>query len=118
LKTDPGAIWVNAIDGLFRFAGQNIRHYGRKDSLLKDSAILSLTEGQDGTIWVSINAGGMHRLRQDRLENLGEPRNWAWSACSSDCDLFLAETRDGALWMGIIPAPLSCRSAPNALRWK
>lgn len=94
IEDKSGAIWIGTSDGLFRFAGQSVRRYGRKDGLL-NSAILSLAEGQDGTIWVGTNAGGMYRLRQDRLENLGVTMGLGASSVRS-----ILETRDGTLWMG------------------
>ena len=93
MEDKSGAVWVGTSDGLYRFAGQSVRRYDRKDGLL-NSAILSLAESKDGTIWVGTTAGGLHRLRQDRFENLGPKLGLGASSVRS-----IVETRDGALWL-------------------
>lgn len=93
MEDKSGAVWVGTSDGLYRFVGQSVRRYDRKDGLL-NAAILSLAESKDGTIWVGTTAGGLHRLRDNRFENLGPKLGLGASSVRS-----ILEVSDGALWI-------------------
>ncbi len=93
MEDKSGIVWVGTSDGLYRLAAQSVRRYDRKDGLL-NAAILSLAESKDGTIWVGTTAGGLHRLRQDRFENLGPKLGLGASSVRS-----VLEASDGALWI-------------------
>ena len=99
LTTRDGALWVASHAGLLRYQGGQWTRWTTADGL-KSDAVLYLTEGPDGSIWIGyIEALGTSRVRVDgrtsRIEHLG-----AGQGPSSDKVLFLGFDQRGRFWYG------------------
>jgi len=89
-------IWVGTSNGLFRFNadGSVVKRFDGNDGLVS-TAILSMTESPDGTLWVGTNLGGLYYVENDRLVNMSAK----FGLDSTHVRVILA-SNNGALWIG------------------
>jgi diguanylate cyclase (GGDEF)-like protein len=94
-----GNIWVGTADGLFRFNadGSEVKRFDRQDGLIS-TAILSMAESSDGTLWIGTNLGGLYKIDtsdNNRLINMSTQ-----FGLDSGHIRVILPSRDGALWIG------------------
>lgn len=94
LEDSKGNVWVGTTEGVFRRNAQGVKRFSRAEGLLS-AGVLSIEEGRDGTLWVGTNAGGIHRLRGERFENVG-----AAAGLPNVPVRAIKVSRDGSLWLG------------------
>jgi diguanylate cyclase (GGDEF)-like protein len=101
LEDAKGNTWIGTADGLFQFRRANgglqlstpIRFTTKEG--LANNAILSFAESADGGIWVGGNAGGLHRIRNGKVENVAAQFGLGAASVRS-----ILETRDQSVWVG------------------
>jgi signal transduction histidine kinase/ligand-binding sensor domain-containing protein len=64
-----GTLWAAGV-GLFRIRDGEVRRFATEDGLSRDQ-VLSIAEGDEGSLWVGTNGGGLDRLRQGVFRPLG-----------------------------------------------
>lgn len=94
-----GSLWVGSHAGLLRYQDGEWTRLTTDDGL-RANAVLYLTEGPDGSIWIGyLDALGASRVRFEngtpRVEHLGVA-----NGASSDKTLFLGFDQHGRLWYG------------------
>ena len=89
LQTTDGTIWVGAVSGLYRVAGD---HLVPVPQIRKTVRVLRQT--QDGTLWIGSIGSGLYSIRSK-----GEPVLFAGGPPSKSI-LNLYEDREGNLWIG------------------
>ncbi|RRA47351.1 ligand-binding sensor domain-containing diguanylate cyclase [Acidipila sp. EB88] len=101
LRDRQDRIWIAAESGVsFLSAGDRLLHRVGPEQIPAGYA-WSMTQGQDGTIWVA-NAHGLYRLRGEQWSHIELP-----FAGGSAYDFMLAAAADGTLWVqGKLPYPV------------
>jgi diguanylate cyclase (GGDEF)-like protein len=91
-----GNIWVGTSNGLFRFNadGSEVKIFGRNDGLVS-TAILSMAESPDGTLWVGTSLGGLYYFENDRLVSMSAK----FGLDDANIRVILT-SKNGALWLG------------------
>ena len=89
-ETSSGDLWLGTLDGLFEVDGA-----GRPSTVpLPNSRVSALRLDREGALWIA-TAGGLARLRGDRLETFT-----AADGLSSNLVLSVFEDREGSIWIG------------------
>jgi ligand-binding sensor domain-containing protein len=114
-----GFLWFGTQDGLNRFDGHEF-HVFRNDSAdsttLPDNYILSLAAGDDGTMWIGTNAGGLARYDATRESfTTWRHRDGDDASLGADNVYALWQSPAGRLWIGSgsgRPRKLGCMASP------
>lgn len=96
LQGRDGYLWLATYEGLVRFNGVSFRVYDRASvPAMKSSAVWSLSEDRDGTIWAGTIGGGLVRKRGDDFRSLTST-----DGLLSDLVYSVLQDRNGVLWIG------------------
>ncbi|KAA0253381.1 diguanylate cyclase [Acidobacteria bacterium ACD] len=96
LQTRDGYLWLATYEGLVRFNGASFRVYDRASvPAMRSSAVWSLCEGPDGTLWAGTIGGGLLRKRGDDFLSVTST-----DGLLSDLVYSLLVDRKGDLWIG------------------
>ncbi len=119
LQTNQGYLWLATANGLTRFDGVVFTNYDKGNTkTFKNNDLSSLTEGENGTLWVGSLGGGVVKYEAGQfVENLGK-------ADGLPDDMVNAVTWDGKqLWVGtnkglaiLEGVKFHQRGVPNELR--
>ena len=89
LQTTDGTIWVGAVSGLYRIAGDHLEHVPQIRKTVR-----VLRETKDGTLWIGTIGSGLYSIRSK-----GEPALFAGGPPSKSI-LNLYEDSERNLWIG------------------
>jgi ligand-binding sensor domain-containing protein len=105
IAQDPyGFLWFGTNNGLYRYDGYNLRHYGHEDgnpNTLSDDTVLAVYRDRAGVLWVGTGFGGLDRL--DPVSNTfahyrHDPANHG--SLSGDEVHCIYRDAGGTLWVG------------------
>lgn len=71
LRAADGSLWFPTLDGVFRFAGGVLHHYGREQGLAEPQ-VRALLPGADGTMLLGTQAG-LYEWREGRVRRRTSP---------------------------------------------
>jgi ligand-binding sensor domain-containing protein/signal transduction histidine kinase len=96
VQTRDGYLWVGTREGLARFDGVRFTVVDEPAAPeLKHGWITALCTGQDGSLWVGLESGGVTRLKDGVFSHFTEADGLA----SSHIHCFF-EAKDGTMWIG------------------
>jgi ligand-binding sensor domain-containing protein/signal transduction histidine kinase len=86
-------LWIGTSAGLSRFADGRFRNDTVAQGL-SNNTVTAITEGQDGTLWLGTNGGGLNRLYQGSL------RAFPWGSRGLPGTIYgILEDSRGKLWL-------------------
>jgi ligand-binding sensor domain-containing protein/signal transduction histidine kinase len=91
VEEKSGHLWYGTLDGLFGF---NDEDYTFGAITLPNTRISALRVDREGALWIA-TAGGLARLRHDRMESFTSA-----NGLSSNLVLSIFEDREGSMWVG------------------
>ena len=92
-----GYLWLATEAGPIRFDGVRFVSWTSADgtSLSEDLGVSSLHPATDGSVWLGLNAGGIGRIRDGRLERYGKSAGIGYGRVR-----FVLEDRTCTIWAG------------------
>jgi len=106
-KDSDGFVWIGTyVDGLYRYDGKRLTHYGPSSGMVKSSSVQAIAEDRDGALWFAASGGGLTRFdkRKNRITAYAHDPDDA-SSLSSNTFFWAGKTalifdREGRLWVG------------------
>lgn len=96
LQLPDESILIGNSGGLDRWSQGRISPVSRGEGGVGNEAVLSLTQGKDGDVWVGMYSRGLYRLRGDVVVDHIRPEDGILGAQVRA----LVEAKDGDLWIG------------------
>ena len=105
--SDDGDLWVGTRHyGIFRFNGHTWRNYGLQSGLA-DNHVDAILQAPDGSIWAA-TSGGYSRFDGRTWETHALPTHFKSESMRGG----LRATRDGSLWLDVVPGLRATRDGP------
>ncbi len=95
-QTADGYLWLGGYRGLDRFDGVHFTSFNHSNTpALRNDNVFALAEGQDGSLWIGTDGGGVARHQDGGFTAVTTADGLA-----DDRVLCLLAARDGSLWIG------------------
>jgi signal transduction histidine kinase/ligand-binding sensor domain-containing protein len=95
-QTSDGHLWLGTQEGLVRFDGQRMQVFDKTvTQALRHNRVVSLLAGQQDSLWIGTEGGGLTLFKDGRFQNFG-----AGDGLPNESVRALAQESDGTLWIG------------------
>lgn len=93
-EPEPGVFYVGLEDGVERWAGGEVAHYGKAEGVAEEDAARAICVARDGTLWIGTYGDGVYAYDGKTFTNYNERDGLAHHSVSN-----IHESRDGAIWV-------------------
>lgn len=93
-----GNIWIGAKDGLHQWRPRRFVTYTKQQGLAHNH-VTSLLEDSDGTFWIGTWGGGLHYLREGKINSYAGVEDESRAPFNRDLILAMAKDSLGRLWV-------------------
>jgi PAS domain S-box-containing protein len=114
IKDRDGFIWIGTyVDGVYRYDGKKLKHYGPTSGLVKTSSVPAIMEDHLGKIWFAASGGGLSCFDKETNKisiyshDPQNPNSLSSNALYWAAKNALMEDMDGDIWLGTIGGGLN-----------
>jgi len=107
-RDESGNIWISLLGGITKFDGNVFTHFGKKEGL-PITTVKSITQGNEGNIWLASDGAGIFRFAGQAFVNFDTKNGF-----TSNYVMSVVEDTSNNLWFGTYDAGV-CLMEKNPL---